>query len=100
MGMHLQCHGGKYTVHRQIATYDSLMIYSNNDGGPQGVLYRLEQYLRRERQDELNHLSFKGKSGSDEYRWAKEYWDGCISEVKDARMDAYKHPERYEFFVQ
>lgn len=98
MSMNLGCKGF-YMVPIQIGTYDSYMIYSNNDGGSAGVFYRLKQYYLRRQQEDLNNLSFKGKSGTTEYKDTKEFWNELLEPIDAKLADAKKHPERYDFYV-
>ena len=54
MSMNLHCN--KYPI-MQLPTYISYLIYSDNDGGTGGVLYRYEMYVRHLYQDTFNKLA-------------------------------------------
>lgn len=54
MSMNLHCN--KYPI-MQLPTYISYLIYSNNDGGSSGVVYRYEMYMRHLYQNAFNKLA-------------------------------------------
>lgn len=85
---------GKYEVPVQIPTYISYMIWSNNDGGAEGVLFRLEQYFRHEAQIDFN----KTRNEKDQAD-IRERLDGHLADIAKARREVKKNPRALKFGV-
>ena len=94
MSMNLICFG-KYEVPVQIPTYLSYMIWSNNDGGPEGVLFRLEQYFRMLHQEDFN----RARHDKDEQDRIDSWLKDRIAETASARKLAKKNPKALRFGV-
>jgi len=86
---------GKYEVPMQIPTHLSFMIWSNNDGGPEGVLFRLEQYFRMLHQEEF----YRNKNNRKEQDLCDEWLARRLEETAKARKLLKKNPKAIMFGV-